>query len=395
MAEQAAIDAMSAALGDLAAGNTVKPADEVEVVVPDTGTDTGTVSDDGKVATDAEKGGEGTEGEEDDGEEGGEEAAPELPATEADIDKRRKDGTFKSKAEIEAEKAAIRDRDAKAAAGGEPAKEPAKDAAKAPVKDPVNDPIPDGLKGETKERMTKLVGLVKERDGVIEQQQILFDAIANTGADADEFGNMLSYMRWSHSDKPEDLEAAHQMLTHELRAVAIKLGKPTAGVDLLAEHPELVSAVEAGTLTRDVANEVAISRERTKQAAARTAAQAQNATQQQTSQQQAIDAGRQALTDLGITLSEVDPQYERLKPLVIQSLGSKLTTIPPSQWVATFRAEYKKVALLHAASAAPPQGGAQRQQPLRSNKQPTGQGQKQPSNGFEAMKASLSELAGR
>lgn len=395
MAEQAALDAVNAALGDLATGNTSsEPAAETKTDVQAAGSD----ADDTVVpANDSGDGAEGGESDETGGD-SGEGAGEEGEAAEAEgageggepeVNPRRADGTFKSRAEIEAEKAAKKT--AKPDDKGE--QKPAEPKAK----DPVNDPIPDGLKKETRERMQTLVTTAKEQQATIERQQVLFDAIADTGASPDEFGAMLGYMRAVHSDEPKDLEFAYNLLNTELRAIAIKLGKPTAGVDLLAEDAELREAVEAGTLPRNVAEELALSRARKAEATKRQQATTDQASQVRTDLQAAAAAAKQQLNVLGDTLAELDPNYLVYKTEALKTLGDTLKNTSPDKWVETFRKHYRdaKTKILAAQAARPaggggaaPQGGT-KPQPLRANKQPTGQGAKQPSSALEAMSEAL------
>lgn len=396
MPDKTAVDAVSAVLDDLAAGKTpvIREEPESEISAPVAEGDTS--------GTDAEASGEGTEDAEEAGESAGEASAEEGQGegdngegAEPEVNPRRADGTFKSKEEIAAEKAEL----AKAKKPAEePAKKPAEGEQKPPeqkAKDPVNDPIPENLKKETRERMTSLVGLVKDRDAVIERQQVLFDALADTGASPEEFGQMLGYMRAVHSDKPEDLEFAYNLLNGELRALAIKLGKPTAGVDLLAEHADLQNLVEGGTVTREVANELALARARTADAAARAKATTQNTD----AQAQAVEAGRQAMNALGARLQKDDPNYEAKKALTLKALGNKLSTLPPSQWVSEFVAVYATVQVTPLSGSAnagpgPATAGGTKPQPLRTNKQPTGNGTKKPTSAVEAMDAALNAKFG-
>lgn len=379
MADKAALDAVSAALGELATSSNAAEPEKTDENADATGNAESVAdsTDDSDGAEGGEESGEGseegdagTDGEGSDDEDVGEPGEEEVDANGQKTGRvRDAQGRFAKKEE------AVKPE-------GDPAKKPAAEAPKA-GKDPVNDPIPDGLKKETRERMQSLVSIAKETQAQVEKQQVLFDAIANTGANADQFGMMLGYMRAANSDKPEDLQFAYDMLTGELRAVAVKLGKPIPGVDLVAEHKDLQEAVDAGTLSRDLANEMAVHRARKADQTARTAV-----TQQTTQQaQQERVAGVQALNDLEETLQAVDPLYAQKKAVVLKQLNGQLGKSPPGTWVKTFREAYNKVQIAPPVKSAVQPGN--KQQPLRTNKQPTGQGAKQPSSAKEAMDAAL------
>lgn len=248
--------------------------------------------------------------------------------------------------------------------------------------DPVNDPIPEELKGRTRERITSLVGLVKDKDALIEQQNQVFDTIKNTGATPEEFGAMIAYMRWTHTDDPAQLTQARDMLQRELRAVSLKLGTPTAGVDFLADHPELMTAVNNGQITMEHAQELAIQRTRVKQTADAAAARTSEA-----STTQAATAERNGaiaeLNTLGKELSKSDPhydhKYQQLKPL-LESLGM----LPPKQWKAAFQRAYAQIPAPTVAAVTPP-APKPGDRPLRANKSPSGGSAAKPSNMMEAM----------
>lgn len=386
MAIESALDAMNAALaGDTSLSELPKE----QSVTPETeNDDVSTPTDDGDKggADDAEDGGgdAGTAGgDEQSGEEGSEGAGE--PDKEPVINPRRPDGTFKKKAEIEAEKAEIAakkeaDKKADAAAGKKP--EDKKVEGEPKVKDIVNDPIPETLKKETRERIQGLVSIVKESEGIIAHQQQLFDHIASTGMSPDEFSTTLAYARLIHSDKKEDWEQAYQIISGELRGLALRLGMPNAGFNVLAGHDDLIGQVNEGKLTREIAEEIAMNRARTQDATARQAAAARAT--QNTEQERATAI--QSLTDIGNEYASIDPQYAAKAAILVPQLQAKLKTVSPSQWVATFKKAYAELRL-PAASVAPvaPKTPVVKPMPLRANKQPSGGQNKQPNGMHDAI----------
>lgn len=341
------LDAITAALEP-----TLPPVAETPVVVPD---DAEVPDEDIEVADDEPEGEEGADG----------------------ADRARgPDGKFLPKGE----KAPTVDAEPKLGADGKPvAKVEDKGAKKA---DPVNDPIPEELKGRTRERITSLVGIVKEKDALIEQQHQVFKTIQDTGATPEEFGAMIAYMRWTHTDDPAQLTQAREMLQRELRAVSLKLGQPTAGVDFLADHPELMQEVNNGQITLERAQELAIQRTRAKQATDAAAARNSEATTTQAAATERNGAIEE-LNALGAELKKTDPhyahKYAQLKPL-LESLGM----LPPKQWKQAFMKAYKNVEA-PAATVTTPAVPANKNAPLRANKSPSGGSAAKPSNMMEAM----------
>lgn len=263
---------------------------------------------------------------------------------------------------------------------------PAEPAKKA---DPVNDPIPEDVKGRTRERMTSLITAVKEKDEMISVQNQLFDSIKSTGATPEEFGAMVGYMRWVHSDKPEDLKQARELLMHELRAVSLKLGEAAPGVDFVAEHADLQTAVDNGQMTVEAAQEMALHRSRVKTQTERQTAErtAEQTTQAATAERNGAIADLDAL---GKTLNATDPDFAT-KHEILQPVLASLGMLPPSKWKAAFTGAYKAITPAQVArfkstgvspTVAPLKGG---QQPLRANKSPSGDAKRTATSLHDAM----------
>lgn len=254
------------------------------------------------------------------------------------------------------------------------------------VADPVNDPIPVQVSERTRERITALVGLVKEKDVKVQEYAEFLQHIESTGASADNFAQMMGYMRAVNSDKPEDMELAYQMLRSELEGLALKMGKPLPEVDLLAGEPELAEEVRLGHMPKARAEELAVSRKKITNATATVAA-----TRTQATQEQALATARTeataALTALGAKLSKEDTDYARKFTILTPALKPILSQLHPSRWAAT-------VAQAFAACKLPPAPAAvvpvvpDKQQPLRP-KTPAGDGQKVAGSMLDAVNAAL------
>lgn len=331
--------------------------------------------------------------------EGGEDGTDEDPADAAGDDQPRgADGKFKSPTDGKgkAGEGAGKDEAGKLGADGKPLVDD-KGAAKKP--DHVNDPIPKELSERTQERMQSLVSMVKEKDEIISQQHQLFAQIESTGATPQEFGAMVGYMAWVHSNDPKQLTQARDLLMSELRGVSLKLGEAAPGIDFLSDYPDLKTMVDNGQITTDVAQELAIkrTREKTERDASVAKSSATAATQAaETAQNDAI----KELNALGAQLMQDDPDYAR-KHDILKPIISSFGILPPKQWKAAFMRAYNAIPAANpnagggsgGSAGAGGAAGAGRGTPLRGNKTPAGEGQKQPTSLFDAVNAALDNMS--
>lgn len=267
---------------------------------------------------------------------------------------------------------------------------PDKDAGKKKTEpDHVNDPIPEEIKGRTRERIESLVGQVKELRQVETRYNEIMGMIAETRATPEQYGMVLEYLGAVNSGDPEQIRGAMQILQRELDALSEALGEPAPGKDPLEGHQDLQDAVEVGDLTRKHAEEIAAARNQRK-----ALERQRQASTQQSEAQRALAAARQTLNALDEELKAQDPHYAQKRQVLIGILQPVFKQIPPSQWVATFKAAYAK--LPDPPAAAPPQntgGAGNANQPLRS-RQPAGGQQKQPTTLEEAIDFGIKQ-AGR
>jgi hypothetical protein len=219
----------------------------------------------------------------------------------------------------------------------------------AKVVDPINDPIDERLKPATKERITSLVttakALTTERDQYKGQFEELNGYIAQTGASPEQYATALDYLRMVNSPNIADREQCLAFMQQEIKALAVSLGKPVPGVDLLSDHADLQQQVADGGISQQHAEEIAAARAQRGQA--QQFGQRQQAQQQQTAaQQQAVQAGTQQLNALGAELQAADPAgFAAKKAILVEALKPVFAQIPPSAWASTFRAAYTKLAL--------------------------------------------------
>lgn len=129
----------------------------------------------------------------------------------------------------------------------------------------------EGMKPATAERFEKLTkdykslnteheAVVSERDEFKKERDNFQGIIEYSGASTDEF---MQLMEVSHNLKSGDkgkMEMALNALDQKRAEIAKQLGKEIPGVDLLADHPELMDQVNSFSLSRENALQIANSR---------------------------------------------------------------------------------------------------------------------------------------
>jgi hypothetical protein len=240
--------------------------------------------------------------------------------------------------------------------GKSPDGAPATPEVKAP--DPLNDPLPNALKRETKERITTLVGMVKEKDQALQRVETehreIMGAILDTKANPEQYGQALEYLRMVNSPSRADQEQALSFLQMELAAMARRLGKQVPGVNMLEGHNDLIEEVSTGRLSPDRAQEIAAARAAAQEAQRIGQRQHQSAQETQRIQQE-VARGKADLSALGKQLQAANPAvYEAKRKILVNTLKPVFATIPPSQWAATFKRAYDALPAPVAPTVAPP-----------------------------------------
>lgn len=200
---------------------------------------------------------------------------------------------------------------------------------------------PEGITERAKARWTELTDRVKavpelERRATEATQQLdsVRRMVSDSGLAPEEFNTVLTLGRLYKSSNPQELQSAlHQI--EGLRAdIATRLGTEVAGVDLLAQHPDLKARVDGMTLSREDALEMV---------RLRTQNQTAQRTQQQTQDFQQFQATvQQAATQMDATLEQRkhQPGHEAKVAFIKGQLADPVklqqfvTTYEPHQWQA-------------------------------------------------------------
>lgn len=236
-------------------------------------------------------------------------------------------------------------------------------AANAPAPKPEMDLTPpEGISDRAKERwgqLTERAKLVPELERRVTESETALTSVrkmvADSGLAADEFTEMLTMGRLLKSDTPADLQKAMQRLDNIRADIATRLGVDAPGVDVLAGHPDLKSKVEAMTLTKEDALEMA--KLRTK------GANADSMTQEQREQQQFRQTVQQAAAKMETTLAQraSTPGHEAKVAHIMAhfkdpaKLQAFVTTYQPQQWESVVLMMYDSHVPPAPAAPAPPQ----------------------------------------
>lgn len=260
------------------------------------------------------------------------------------------------------------------------------DFRKQQVEDPINAPIPKYLKETTQKRMTKLVEIAKETTAKLESanrdRNEILGMITETGATATQYTQALQYLKMVNSRDPAQIKAAINVMQQELTALSRMAGVPVAGVDHLANHPDLKTAVEAKQITSELAQEIAAGREQRSHQTQVT--QLTNDQQEQARFEHA--AGVRSLNDIGKQLAARDPNYRAKAEAVLKTIGPKMQDLPPAQWAQTFLVAYTTYQPPRApAPAVRKVPAVPKNQPLRGNN---------PSGGQQSAPKTLEEAIG-
>jgi hypothetical protein len=290
-------------------------------------------------------------------EEGAEEEGAEEGAGAGEGRQRGPDGKFLPKADK-----TVEGKDGKPGEKpGQPAKEP----------DPLNDPIPKDLKQETQQRIRTLIDRTKDAETRASKFETDFNymvqGVQATGASPDQYGEVLSWLALFNSGDPSQQGKALELLESVADRLATMIGRERTTSDPLANHPDLVAAVQKREITEKYAKDLARSRN---QGAFRNEL-ATSHSQTQAAQQEATRVRNQARSDLNALetrLSQSDPQYAQKKAQLVPILQVTFANMSPDKWPAAFEAAYKKLRLPGAAAPAARTGTVPKNQPMRGGK---------------------------
>lgn len=252
-----------------------------------------------------------------------------------------------------------------APAGDKPAEEEAKAEEQKPEepKTPEQEEaeLLDGVKSERgKERIQKVFS---ERKALEAELGEIRTIIQSTKMTPDQFAQTLEFGRLVNSGNEADLRVALEMVEQQRAMLYQQLGVEAPGIDLLAGHDDLKSAVDNMEITRERALELAKLRKAEAERMQKTQAQQQSQQATQQFQQTVQTAAQQMEAYLSTRANEVDHQA-RMKVISDHfrnpaNLQQFVNTYQPEQWTSTIKFMYDNIQVPKATPQRDPQ-------PLRS-----------------------------
>ncbi|HFD80476.1 MAG TPA: hypothetical protein ENK05_08830 [Gammaproteobacteria bacterium] len=246
-------------------------------------------------------------------------------------------------------------------------------------------PLPDDVKEKTRERFNKLVeshkALSTELETYRSENEGFREVINYSQATPEEFNQLIEYSRLV---KTGDLKAALNMLDEQRAQIARLLDEPVAGVDQLADFPDLKQRVEQMELSQQDALEIAALRRR--EAAIREQQQAAVQQQEQaTTLQQEVDRASQAIVQMVNQWQANDIDFPRKQERLMAKAQEIAERYPPDLWQQALQDVYDAMQVVQApASETPPSP-----QPLRP--QSGGGGKPVPRSMLQAVEQALGE----
>ena len=261
-------------------------------------------------------------------------------------------------------------------------------------------PLPEDVKAETRERFEKLAASykeIKQESETIAQENTLLKQdvddfrglLEYSGATPEEFNQLVEY---SHLVKSGDLEGALKLLDEQRNSIAMMLGKPVAGIDLLADHADLREQVDQGLMPEEAAVELAAARNKqrmTEQATLeqqrRMQAEQQTLAQQEAAREQAI----QAIQAMDAQWSRNDIDYAAKQQQLVEKareIAAKYKDTP-QLWPEALQLYYDSLSVAQQTTETTTTGKKNEHRPLR----PAGGagGEQAPKSSLEALERTL------
>lgn len=233
-----------------------------------------------------------------------------------------------------------------------PAVDPTKPAAK-PGEKPEHQ-MPEGLAPKAQERFQALVNTnkdltarVAEYEPIVSQARELQQTFQQNGIKREQFDQAMQVVGLMNRG---DLPGALAALDEQRKLISLALGRPVPGVNLLANHPDLIAEVENLQLTQERAEEIARTREthaiqqQNGQRQQQEQRRQQDEQRQQQQEEQAYRNGQKAVDDLCKQLQSSDLDYARIEPMLIKEVQDGLLQgVPPARWPVLVQKTYNLI----------------------------------------------------
>lgn len=242
--------------------------------------------------------------------------------------------------------------------------------------------MPEGLGQKAQERFQRLATAnreLTERATMLDQQvSYVRDTFQQHGIRQDQFEQAVGVISAMNRG---DFAAAQHLLGEQMRQLSLLTGQPVAGLDALADFPDLRQQVDGLQMTEQTAMELA--RLRKTQHVMQTQRQEQEREHQQTQQRQQQFQTAQNGVDAWVKeMAGKDIDWPAIEEQLLPDIGNLLKGVPPQAWLGVLQAQYsvlKRAAGTFSRRAAP----AAEPVPLRP--MAGGATQRVPQNMHEAM----------
>ena len=205
------------------------------------------------------------------------------------------------------------------------------------------DDLPEDAPQKTRERFDSMKDKYDEQAAELvtsqDQNTQWMNAINETGANPEQYGQALSYLSAINAGTTEGLEAAYSFMEKEMAVLAKQLGKTAPGYNPLDDFPDLKKEVDDGFLDEARAMELASSRAKDSFQSATTDANRANG-DYEAAQQQAISGLSQLRTKLIGENSGYEKKIPILNPVVESIIQSGAH---PSTWVTAIESAYRGI----------------------------------------------------
>lgn len=203
--------------------------------------------------------------------------------------------------------------------------------------------MPEGLTPKAQERFQTLVNSNKELttkvaefEPIVASARQLQQTFHQNGIQRDQFEQAMTVVGMMNRG---DLRGALAALDEQRRMIALHLGQPVAGVDMLSDFPDLQQKVANLQMSPADAEEMARARialNMTRQAGQRQQQERQQQQDQeraQQAQQNAVREGQLAVDKFCKARMADDLDFTRIEPLLIKEIQDGLLQgVPPAQW---------------------------------------------------------------
>lgn len=241
--------------------------------------------------------------------------------------------------------------------------------------------MPDGLGQKAQQRFQALANGLKETrtelEGARQQVEYVQSTFQSHGVTQPQFEQAMAVVGMLNKG---DFRSALRVLDEQRRQIAIALGEPLPGVDVLSDFQDLRQRVDGLQMTEADAIEVARLRRQQAQYQQQQANQA-HAMQTHQAQQREVQAGQAAVDQWARATAATDPDFAAIEKLLMPKLAQIVDGVPPAKWAGLLKAQYELIK--DGAAFRRPASTAATPDPLR----PTGGAgaQRAPSSMYEAM----------